>query len=206
MGNSIDSSRPKVVFDVDDVLWPLGEVVARKLGINSERYFYQFSVKDNPMLTEQEREAVIAAFADPQYFAEIDFFAGIENIMKPCELGAIVKIKSNSFNEQVARLKVQQLLATVPNLCEDDIQMNIIRYGQAHGKTIDRDTTIFVDDSPYNIATSPAITNIMPDLGNWNRGAEAMRIINGRPVRYAKSLCEINELVYAQIEHQLRTV
>lgn len=197
-------SRPKVVFDVDDVLWPLGEVVARRLGIDPERYFYQFSVKDNPALTEKEREAIIMAFADPRYFMEIEFFAEIENIMRPRELGAIVKIKSNSFSEQIAKLKIQQLLAVVPGLREDDIQTNIIHYGQSHGKTIDPDTTIFIDDSPYNVATSPATANIMPDLGNWNRGAEAMRIINNKPVRYAKSLREINNLVYAQVKHQLR--
>lgn len=190
----------KVVFDVDDTLWSLGEAVAQKLGIERERYFYHFKVTENPKLTEKERAAVIAAYADARFFREIEFFPGIAEILRPQELGARVIIKSNSFSEEIAKLKIQQLLAAVPGLKPEDIKMNIIDYSRTHGKTIDDDATIFVDDSPFNIATSPARVNIMPDLGGWNQDAEAQKLVQDKTVFYAKDLREINRLVYEQVQ------
>lgn len=196
--------RPKVVFDVDDVLWPLGETIAKHFGIDFERYFHHFKITENSRLTDAEREMIIAAYADTTFFEKIEFFAGAKDILRPRELGAIVKIKSNSFSERIAELKIQQLLAAIPGLTEDDIQMSIIDYDRTHSKTIDDDTTIFVDDSPFNVATSPAHINIMPDLGGWNRDASAQELLRERTVFYAKDLSEINQLVYAQVKEQLK--
>ena len=193
----------KVVFDVDDVLWSLGGAIAQHFGIEPERYFHHFKVTENEKLSKQEQEAIIAAYADAKFFQEIKFFSGIEDILRPRELGVTVKIKSNSFSERIAELKIQQLLAAIPGLTEDDIQMNIIDYSRTHGKTIDNDATIFVDDSPFNVATSPAKLNIMPDLGGWNSDAAAQELVRNKAVLYAKDLNEINQLIYDKLKTEL---
>lgn len=190
----------KVVFDVDDVLWPLGETIARHFGIELERYFHHFKVTENEKLSKREQEAVIAAYADTMFFQEIKFFPGVENLLRPRELGVMIKIKSNSFSERIAELKIQQLLAAIPGLTRDDIQMNVIDYSRTHGKTIDEDATIFVDDSPFNVSTSPAELNIMPDLGGWNSDAAAKELVRDKTVIYAKDLNEINQLIYSKLQ------
>jgi len=194
----------KIVFDVDDTLWPLGEAIADYLGIEKERYYHHFSVRDNSALSKDEQEAIIAAYADVRFFKNIQFFAGIEAILRPREIGAVVQIKSNSFNEQIADLKIRQLLKAVPGLTAGDIKMNIIHYGQAHKKSIDNDATIFIDDSPFNVATSPAEVNILPDLGGWNKDTEAQTLMAGKNIKYSKSLQEINRLIYQETEARLR--
>lgn len=203
MSEAKNKTELKVVFDVDDVLWPLGETIARHFGIELDRYFYHFKVTENDRLSRQEQEAVIAAYADASFFQEIKFFPGIEELLRPRELGVTVKIKSNSFSEKIAELKIRQLLAAIPGLTEDDIQMNIIDYSRTHGKTIDNDATIFVDDSPFNVSTSPAKINIMPDLGGWNSDAAAQALVQGKNVFYAKDLNEINQLVYSKLQEEL---
>lgn len=193
----------KVVFDVDDVLWPLGDVIAKRLGIEPARYYYHFKVTENPKLNRHEQEAIIAAFADAELFKDMEFFPDIENILRPRELGATVAIKSNSFSKEIASLKIQRLLATIPGLQESDIKMNIIDYSKTHSKEIDADTTIFIDDSPFNVSTSPAKVNVMPKLGGWNGDESAQQLIHGKTVIYAENLSEINKIVYKQVEQLL---
>ncbi len=200
MGKKLNSTPAKIVFDVDDVLWPLGMTIVKRLGIEPERYFYHFKVIENAKLSKPAQEAIIAAFADVRFFQEIEFFPGIREILEPRELGAVINIKSNCFSEQIADLKIQQLLAAVPGLTKDDIEVSIIDYSRTHAKAIDTDTTIFVDDSPYNVATSPARVNIMPDLGGWNNDASAKELLRGKTVFYAQTLDDINQLIYAQLK------
>lgn len=187
---------PHVVYDADDVLWPLIHVVARRLRIDIKRASAIFSIRDNPKLSTKEQQAIISAFADPSYFQNIEFYPGTAEILRPRELGAKVSINSNSFNQQIADLKREQLLAAIPGLQPEDLRMNIIDYGGTHHKKFAPDTTILVDDSPHNIALSPAIVNYMPMTVRWAWSPTALDMVAQKPVIWKPDLIAINQHVY----------
>ncbi len=197
----LEQDAPWVVYDVDDILWGLMFRVAKRANLDIKRCMAIFRIRDNQLLTRREQDYIIDAFADASVFENIEFFPGAEDILRPRELGAVVKINSNSFSERIAELKVQQLLAAIPGLTPDDIQMNIIDPSNAYRKPLDPRTTIFVDDSPYNVANSPAIINVMPTFMTWSHCPSAVVEMAGKYVIYRPSLVEINRFVYRAVEH-----
>ncbi len=184
------------VYDADDILWMLMWRVAQELKLDWETATAVFSIRDNRRLTPYQQDAIIEAFGNPKMFENIEFLPGTSEIMRPCELGAKVMINSNSFNERIGELKCMQLLAAIPRLRPEDIQMNIISHSEAKKKPLDPRTTIFVDDSPHNVAKSPALINVMPKYMPWSWCPQAILEINGKPTVWRKDLIAINELVY----------
>lgn len=184
------------VYDADDILWMLMRRVTQKLDLDWWTATAIFSIRDNRLLTPYQQDAILDAFGNPKMFENIKFLPGASEIMRPCELGAKVKINSNAFNEKIAELKAVQLLAGIPGLKLEDIQMNIISRKDAKKKPIDPRTTIFVDDSPHNTAKSPALLNIMPKYMPWSCCPQAILEINGKPTVWRKDLITINQLVY----------
>lgn len=194
----LESGQEEVlaVYDADDVLWMLVMRVAERLGLDWKAVTAVFAVRENKRLTPYQQDAVLEAFGDPRMFEDIQFLPGAAEIMRPLELGAKVKINSNAFNEKIGELKFAQLLATIPQLKPEDIRMNIISESSAKKKLIDPKTTIFTDDSPHNVAMSPALINVMPKYMPWSWCPQALLEINGKPTVWRKDLPAINQFVY----------
>lgn len=210
---------PEIIYDVDDVLWPLVDRVFAKLKIPLEKET-DFNFQANKLLTDQEKSDLLASFSDPQTFDQMNFYPGFEDILRPEELGAKVFINSNSYSEAIAKQKRQQIQAVLPNLSKDRLTLNIIS-DHANKKRIRPNAFIFVDDSPYNIALSDALINILP-LKYWNDTEQARRhmldsggmIIQPTPenlreivqkpnqkyIIYGKDLPEINQIIYQAIK------
>lgn len=197
---------PLVVYDVDDILWPLMERVTKRLGIDYERATYLFSIHDNPKLTPAERRAILESFANPAIFEDIEFYPGIEDILKVEQLGARVMINSNAFNADIAHLKTEQLLAKVPGLTPENIQMNIIHIADNHKKRMNPDTVIFIDDSEHNIMLSPAVVNVMPvNRPLWCTNHEAIQRLSAarKTIRWCTDLYDINRFVEITVAYLL---
>lgn len=196
---------PLVVFDCDDFLWKMMRRIVLHLGLDFQTATAVFAIRENKLLTPAQQDAILAAFADERYFRNIVFEPGIADILKVCELGAEVKINSNAFTEQVAEAKFYSLLAVVPELKPSQIQMNIVSAGpSAQRKTMDPRTTILGDDSPYNIALSPALLDIVPKDMPWSISPKAMEIMRGKRVFCAENLEHTNQLIY-QVVSALRS-
>ena len=155
------SPKRKVVFDIDDVLWGLTHRVVQQLSIKYQDWI-TFQVLQNERYSMETRIAINNAFRDPATFANMQFYTGVERIMDIEEYGAIVQIKSNSFSEAVAVSKRQQLLCAIPGLREEQLYLPIVDEHTTMQKRFDDDTFISIDDSPSNIAGSPACFNFMP--------------------------------------------
>lgn len=188
---TLDQDAPLVVYDVDDILHPLEYRIADDLGIDINRFLYTFSVRHNPQLTIQEQDAIIEAFANSKYFQDIEFIDGVERILEPEKYGARVEINTNAFSEEIGRLKREQLLAAVPGLKPEQIKISVIHYGKSHNKVIDPKTTIFVDDSPFNVGLSAALINVMPIWMPWSYSKEALEQLSSKPVTWRDSLNEM---------------
>lgn len=184
----LGQEQPRAIFDVDDVMHLLEHRIADDLGIDINRFLYTFSIKDNPKLTIAEKRAIIAAFSNSKYFRDIDFLPGVERITEPQEFGALVGVNSNAFSKEIGELKREQLLAVVPNLKPEQIQINIIHYGETHRKDLDPRTTILHDDSPFNVAMSPALLNSMPNWMSWTHSHEALLQMTGKLVVWHDNL------------------
>lgn len=184
----LGQKQPLAIFDIDDVMHLLEHRIADDLGIDINRFLYTFSIRDNPQLTPSEKKAIIEAFSNPKYFRDIDFLPGVERITEPQEFGALVGANSNAFSKEIGELKREQLLAAVPNLKPEQIQINIIHYGETHRKELDPRTTILHDDSPFNVAMSPALLNSMPNWMSWTHSREALQQMTGKVVTWHDSL------------------
>ena len=192
-----------VVYDYDDIFWPLLETVCRRLGIDFQRAGAIFKIKENPLLTHEEQEAIIAAFADPAFFQNIQFFPGIADITKILELGAELKINSNAFNAAISNLKTDQLLAAVPDLRPEQIQMNIIDHSISDRKPVDPRTIIFHDDSPHNILKAKAILNSMPEQPAWTHEPHLVNTFKQdlhRQVIWCPDLQAMNQMTYEVVD------
>ena len=143
--------KRKIVFDVDDTLWSLNKRVCKEINIPYENII-TFSVYENPLLTDAEKEKLIAAYGNPEYFKNIQWFDGIERII---DLNADVYFHSNSMNVQCSKYKRKEL-RKVLDIPDDHIIIENMRE-----KKIDTDTFIFVDDAVHNILASNAEYNIM---------------------------------------------
>ncbi len=212
-------ASPEIIYDVDDVLWPLVDRVFAKLKIPIEKET-DFNFNTNPLLSKQEKRDILAGFRDPQTFHDMNFYYGIQDLLKPEELGARVFVNSNSYSEAIAQQKRQQLRKILPNLSEDRLTLNVIT-GSANKKHIRQHAFAFVDDSHYNIILSDALMNILP-IKNWNNTTNARQMLldsggiiiepteynlreiiqkpNQKYIIYGKDLNEINQIIYQAVK------
>lgn len=187
-----------VVYDMDDILWPLSGTVAKKCNIEYERLATNFRIHENKLLSSTEQKIVIEAFSDPQTFKDIKFFPGVEHILLPRELGAQVSINSNNLSAEIADLKKEQLLSAVPGLSANDLHFNVREYGV--DKTFANPVTAMIDDSPYNVGNSLALMNIMPQNIAWSCNDLAQEITATKTVLWRPSLHAVNDCVYAIVK------
>lgn len=218
-GLQVQLMAPEIIFDVDDVLWPLVDRVFAKLNIPLEKET-DFNFQANPVFTDQEKANIMDGFCNPETFNQMNFYPGLQELLRPEELGAKVFINSNSYNEAIAERKRQQLLHQLPNFPESRLTLNVIS-GHANKKRIRPHAFIFVDDSPYNIALSDALINILP-IKPWNdtdaarqqmsesggmivepvleKLQEIVQKPNQKYIIYGKNLAEINQIIYQIIK------
>lgn len=194
-----DQEKPLAIFDIDDVMHLLEHRIANDLGIDINRFLCTFSVRDNPQLTPSEKKAIIEAFANPKYFRDIEFLPGVERITEPQEFGALVGANSNAFSKEIGELKREQLLAAVPGLKPEQIQINVIHYGETHRKELDPRTTVLHDDSPFNVAMSPALLNSMPSWMPWTHSREALQQMASKLVTWHDSLNDMIDFTCAAV-------
>ncbi len=158
-------SQLKILYDVDDVLWPFTQRVFGKLNIPLEKET-DFRLENCSLLTADERKTLAYEFQNADNFAKMNFYPAARDILRPEELGAIVGIHSNAYSEAVAQHKLQQIPKLLPELPPEQLTINVVTPETNH-KQIPADILAFVDDSPYNIRGSRAKFNFVPRRP-WN--------------------------------------
>lgn len=164
----------KVVYDVDDVLWPLNKRVFTNLKIDFRKDTC-YNLFDNPSLTPGQSQAILDAFHQAKTFIDMNFYPGADEILQAESLGAIVHIHSHCYTAEIAKLKRIQLHHLLPQMKASSIKMSLISTNP-NNKQVDTDTYIFIDDNPYNIVNSRAPINIVLQQP-WNTTAEAVRVL-----------------------------
>lgn len=191
-----EQRAPLIVYDMDDILHLLLKRICTKTGIDFSRACVYFNVRDNDLLSKAEQDVVYDEFTNPDNFLDIDFIDGASEILRPMELGAEVRIKSNSLNAKIVENKIPQLLAQIKGLTPEMLDMHLIVQGSKQHKQYDPRTTVVVDDSPYNIAGSPALLGIAPRWMPWSCSENAHEIMKGRRIIEKNSLVEVNQCIY----------
>lgn len=165
------------VYDYDDILWPLAERICQSIGFPIEKWT-EFDIDLNPFMTPRQRDLIYEAFTDPKTFREINFYPEVAEIMKVLELGVRPRIVSNSCARDVLILKIEQILAAVPELKESDLEMRLVTRGSAEalGKTIPPNALTLVDDSPLNFRRTTARYNILMRWP-WNSTVAAQQLV-----------------------------
>ena len=92
MTDKLDSMAPKIVYDVDDVLWSLFQADLNYIGYSRDRDI-DYHYADDPRLSDAEKSAITEAFHLSEVFAKMDFYPEAQEILRPESLGAEVYIK-----------------------------------------------------------------------------------------------------------------
>lgn len=208
----------KIVYDCDDVLWPLTKVIDDKLHVDYKKHT-SFKLQDC-LLSEEEKDAFNEEFHDPDNFKNMPFYDAVPGIVDVHNLGANVIINSNCFNAEIAKQKRSELKALLPFIRTSDMHINVVT-PHTNRKTIGQDVLAFVDDSPYNIAPSEALLNVVPQkpwnttsaakkvmlenggeiVKDWQQALPAITGVNvGKHIIYAKDLAEANEIIKCAIK------
>lgn len=168
-------NEPVVVFDIDDTLWPLTKRVAYKVGIDYSK-LTAYRIEENPCVTPEQVKQVVELYSTGSTYRNIPWYNGVRRINN---LKAEVRINSNNLTEEVAAVKTEEL-AKVLTLPADKITMNIIGEDYTYKKL---PTTMFilVEDSPYNIARSKAVHNILIKAP-FNSSEYSMRITRANTI------------------------
>lgn len=219
MTDKLDSMAPKIVYDVDDVLWSLFQADLNYIGYSRDRDI-DYHYADDPRLSDAEKSAITEAFHLSEVFTKMDFYPETQEILRPEFLGAEVYINSNCFSEEIIEHKRRQLAEILPNLPPERIALNLVTI-QTNRKTIPAEVFAFVDDSPYNIAKSSAKLNIVPEiswtyaqktrdimcqdktlLNDWSRQlpAASRDFSEASYVVIARDLAEVNQIVYQAVK------
>lgn len=172
----------KVVFDIDDIVWGSQRVVAREFNIPFE-LLDEFHILENSKLTYEQRLAINAYYGGPKFGRNIEFYPGFEKILELEKFGAIIQFNSNGFSVTALNDKRDRIRAVLPNVRPEQFRFNLVDGSTTIKKKFDDDSFIVIDDSPYNIAQSPALHNIMP-IVPWTQTAKARQIVRDKNVHY----------------------
>lgn len=184
--------KRKIVFDVDDILWGLNKIATDKANIDYNKIVV-YSAKENYLLTEDERRRLLEVYSDPDTFRYINWYDGVEDIIRLEQKGAEVYINSNSFNIEISELKRKQL-KSILDLPDDRLILNVLT--DCKKKEIGDGVWCFVDDSPHNIASSTAVYNIAVKTP-WNTSKHALDVIGDKDVIILDTLKDvINHIDY----------
>lgn len=178
--------KRKIVFDVDDILWGLNKIATDKANIDYNKIVV-YSAKENYLLTEDERRRLLEVYSDPDTFRYINWYDGVEDIIRLEQKGAEVYINSNSFNIEISELKRKQL-KSILDLPDDRLILNVLT--DCKKKEIGDGVWCFVDDSPHNIASSTAVYNIAVKTP-WNTSKHALDVIGDKDVIILDTLKDV---------------
>lgn len=185
-----------VVFDMDDVMYNLNERVARIKGIPYEK-FTQFSIYDNPNMTEDEKKRVLAAYTETDTYRDVEFIQpvidlinDVHRLFKDYE----VHIISNSAAKEVRDVKLPQLLRVL-DLPQSRIHLNVINMKtQSLQKKMPDNMFLIVDDSPHNLEMADAVHKIMPARLH-NTGVLADGKLNGEHIDRPETPEQLRDIV-----------
>lgn len=192
----------KIIFDMDDTLWSLNKRICQHTGIPYEKII-TFSIPENPLLTESEKQMTLSSYGNIAMFENIKWFDGVSQLNNMIHDENInLFINSNSSNEACSALKRRQL-HKILDIPDDHIIMNVIGSKKKNSiqKTIDSDTCIFIDDSPHNIAMSPAEHNIMIKTP-WNQSDAGKTIVKDKNVIYCDDFNHILKTIYEILDQK----
>lgn len=167
----------RIVYDVDDVIWGLTELVMHDLGL-SDRVQTDFCITDNTAFTDDEKTSILKAFGESRYYTDCNFYPGAEDILNTVAPDVEVSINSNAYSPEVVEVKKQRLGQFYPDLPKKLIRINLVT-PDSNRKQIGSDVLIFVDDSPYNVSESNAKFNLMP-YKTWNTTSKARKIVTSK--------------------------
>lgn len=186
----------KIIFDMDDTLWSLNKRICQHTGIPYEKII-TFSIPENPLLTESEKQMTLSSYGNTAMFENIKWFDGVSQLNDMIHDKNInVFINSNSVNETCSVLKRRQL-HEILDIPDDHIIINAI----GCKKTIDSDTCIFIDDSPHNVAMSPAKYNIMIKTP-WNQSDAGKAMVKDKNVIYCDDFSHVLKAIYKILDRK----
>lgn len=179
----------KIVFDIDDTLWGLNQHIGDDTGVVLSSQLTVYNPLDNKNLTTMQKSYMMTAYKHIETYKNIKWYEGVERINQLYLAGYDIEIKSNCYSEEIAHTKVAQLMQIL-NLPENAYNMQLITDADIGKKEIGEDVDIFVDDSPYNIATSKAKVNLVLKKP-WNTSEWANGIIGDKVVLYFDTFDDI---------------
>lgn len=192
----------KIIFDMDDTLWSLNKRICQHTGIPYEKII-TFSIHENPLITESEKQMTLSSYGNPAMFENIEWFDGVNQLNNMIHDENInVFINSNSANETCSALKRRQL-HEILDIPDDHIIINTTgcKKKTVIQKTIDSDTYIFVDDSPHNVAMSPAKYNIMIKTP-WNQSDAGKAIVKDKNIIYCDDFHHVLKTIYEILDQK----
>lgn len=182
-----------VVFDNDDTLCNTLDVILAAAGLNPED-FTDYHTELNPEIGLAGMRRLEQAFLREDLYGLIEYDPSVKRMDEIVKLGAPVYIESNTVSQKIGEIRRQQLLSHIPALQAESIHMNVITQEQSLQKVIPKNTFIFVDDSPYNVAISTAEINIMR-ARRWNITKKARRMVASKRVIWLPDLDKIIDMI-----------
>lgn len=177
MDNGRAMEKRRVVFDVDDCLWPLNEHVSWAAGVDYKDIVTFYS-RDNYVLSEEEKERLYDAYQLPFLHDRMDFYPGaalVACIARDPRFDAW--LCSNSTNERSRDSKVKNLERLFGrDYGKFRVQMNLITMEQSKTKKFPERIWVLVDDSPLNALASGAEFVLMPRRP-WNQSEWGRRVL-----------------------------
>lgn len=164
-------------IDVDDVLCPLNEHVAKIAGIDYDK-IVTFHTMDNHMLTDPEKQRLYAAYATPGMHRAMGFYHGTKELAKALLDPRIDPwICSNSLDSQVIADKKQGLM----DLWGEDYSrftehFTLATMDTSREKKFPPGVWLIMDDSPLNVVASGARRIVMPEKP-WNTSGWGMSVL-----------------------------
>jgi len=195
-----------IVYDVDDICHAQGKRIADDLEFDLADWT-SFYIERIPRFSDDLKKRARAALSDEKYFRDIEFYDGVEDILRPEELDPRVEVVFNTKTgtREGADLKLRQLMEKIPGLTSDKITSTIYENtNETRYKDIPKNTFVFVDDSPYNLGMSPAEINVTM-IKPWNTSPEGLNLIKGKNVIMFPTLLQINRFIYFRTKVRLMT-
>lgn len=163
-----------IIFDYDDVLFPLNERVCAKVGLDYHS-INTFNVNEWNVPRELAM-ACNAMYHDPNTFKNADWYDGVEHLFELEELGAEVYIKTKCYSDDIWEVKYGELRKEFVGVPDSRFI-----YCKEEDKGIGTDTFAFVDDCTPHMVRSLAQYNIMP-IKPWNIGVADRRLVFNKDI------------------------
>lgn len=199
-GNCEQRKLRRVVYDVDDTLWDLTGMLCDNFGVNKEDHI-TYDPKDNPRLSDNEKQMFYEAFRDPEVFKQCRFFDGYEQIFDLEKDGsAEVWISSANLNESIMEVKRERLRNEIPNINMEHVSLTVagtVHQGRVPGY-------ILVDDSLSNVANSDFEYYILIDMPH-NRNTDILEMYPNKNIIKVHSLKDAIKLVEDFIRNDFDT-